>query len=195
MNIRLFSTFCLPLVFAACDEKTEVVITETRPVTTKDVTPKLNATSDERFRDARPSPVKGETPAGWQPLPPSQFRLLNYRFGKAGTGEVWVSLSAGSLTDNVNRWLRQFGVKALDDAGVAALRKMEIAGAQGVWVEAEGSYDPGMGMPGREDQALAGVIALIDGQIVTVKMVGPKSDVVEEKATLERYAKDLKLVK
>ena len=51
-------------VFSSCEEKKEVVVTETRPLTTRDKTPKLHATSDERFRDAKPSPVKGTPPEG-----------------------------------------------------------------------------------------------------------------------------------
>ncbi|MES2996807.1 MAG: hypothetical protein V4733_08360 [Verrucomicrobiota bacterium] len=185
---------CAGVFLAACKRNEEVTVTETRGPTTRDTPPKLNATSDERFRDAKPSPVRGETPAGWQPLPPSQFRLLNYRFGGTGSGEVWVSLSAGSIKDNVNRWLAQFGAAALDDAGVAALRKVEIADFQGVWVEAKGTYSGGMGAPPQEGQALAGVIAKLDGKILTVKMVGPETDVAEGKATLETYAKNLKVI-
>jgi len=84
-------------VFSSCEEKKEVVVTETRPLTTRDKTPKLHATSDERFRDAKPSPVKaGGIPEGWLALPASQFRLLNYRFGESGLGEVWVSISSGT---------------------------------------------------------------------------------------------------
>lgn len=197
MKFRLLSVACVPLLLAACEKKMEVTITEVRPLTTRDTPPKLNATDDERFLDARPAQtpgggeVKAEAPAAWQTLPGTPFRVLNYRFGTSG--EVWVSLSAGSLADNVNRWLRQFGATPLDDAGVSALRKVEIAGAQGAWVETEGHYEPGMGQPGKDGQALAGVIALVNGRIVTVKMVGPKTEVVEQKSALEAFARSLKL--
>lgn len=170
------------------------MVTESRPVSTRDGHAKLFATDDERFRDARPSPVKGETPAGWQALPATQMRLLNYRFGIAGSGEVWVSISQGGVRENVNRWLGQFGSPALDEEGISKLRQVELAGHPGVWVEAAGDYNGGMGAARKEGQALAGVVALINGQIVTVKMVGPESDVAEQKAALEAYAKNLKLV-
>jgi hypothetical protein len=180
-------------VFSSCEEKQEVVVTETRPLTTKDKTPKLHATSDERFRDAKPSPVKGMPPEGWLALPASQFRILNYRFGESGMGEVWVSISAGTVLDNVNRWLGQFGAEHVDAAALEKLRNLPMAGANGVWVEAAGEYASGMGAPPKPGFALAGVIASTDRGILTVKMVGPKAEVEAAKPLLETFAKTLQL--
>jgi hypothetical protein len=171
----------------------EVTVTETRSLTSKDVAPKLFATSDQRFRDAKPSPVKAETPDGWLAMPSTQMRLLNYRFGESGLGEVWVSVSSGSVLDNVNRWLGQFNAAKLDSNGLSELRSVPIAGASGVWVESEGDYAGGMGAPARAGYALAGVVADLGGRILTVKMVGPKAEVATAKATLETYAKSLSI--
>lgn len=169
------------------------MVTETRAATTKDKKPKLFATSDERFRDTKPSPVKGVTPAGWLALPASQFRLLNYRFGESGMGEVWVSLSAGSVLENVNRWLGQFGAQPLDAAGMEKLRSVPIADTTGAWVEAEGEYASGMGAPPKPGFALAGVVTSLKGQILTVKMVGPKAEVAAARPILENFAKSLEM--
>lgn len=182
-------------VLSSCREEAEVEVTETRKETTRDRAPKLFATSDERFRDAKPSPVTGETPDGWLALPASQFRLLNYRFGESGLGEVWVTKASGSVLDNVNRWLKQFGAPELDAAGLAALRSVPIADSTGVWVEAAGDYESGMGSPTRPGFGLAGVVALIDGSIVTVKMVGPKAEVDAAKPILENFTKGLKIAR
>jgi len=172
---------------------TEVTVTETRVSTSKDLAPKLFATSDQRFRDAKASPVQAPTPDGWLAMPATQMRLLNYRFGESGLGEVWVSVSSGSVLDNVNRWLGQFNATKLDAAGLNALRNVPVAGEPGVWVEAEGDYAGGMGAPSRSGYALAGVVADLGGRILTVKMVGPKAEVATAKATLESYAKSLTL--
>lgn len=180
------------VMLSACEEKKEVVVTETREAGTRDASPKLFASSDERFRDAKPSPVKGETPAGWLALPATQMRLLNYRFGESGTGEVWVSISQGSVLDNVNRWLNQFAAEPIDAAGLAKLPTVSIAGSAGVWVTAAGDYAGGMGAPAKSGFALAGVVASVGGQILTVKMVGPKAEVEAAKPTLEAYAKGLR---
>ncbi|MEO5914243.1 MAG: hypothetical protein ABIS50_08425 [Luteolibacter sp.] len=182
------------LVFSGCEEKKEITVTETRKETTRDTAPKLFATSDERFRDAKPSPVKADTPAGWLALPASQMRLLNYRFGESGMGEVWVTISQGSILDNVNRWLKQFGTAPLDPAGVAKLPSVIVAGSQGVWVSAEGEYDTSsMGTGKKTGFALAGVVASVGAQILTVKMVGPKEEVQAAKPVLETFAKSLRM--
>ncbi len=193
MKGRLLCLSAVLAVFSSCREKSEVVVTETRALTTKDKSPKLQATSDERFRDAKPSPVKGEMPDGWLALPASQFRLLNYRFGESGMGEVWVSLSAGSVLENVNRWLAQFGAPAIDQAGLEKLRSVPIAGGNGTWVEAAGEYASGMGAPPKPGFALAGVVASMRGEILTVKMVGPKAEVEAARPVLENFAKTLQL--
>jgi hypothetical protein len=185
-------TACL-LALPACRDEPEIVVTETRPVSIRDKQPKLFATSDERFRDAKPSPVRGTAPDGWLALPATQFRLLNYRFGESGMGEVWVTLAAGTVMDNVNRWLGQFDAAPLDDAGFAKLRQVPIAGSNGVWVEAEGEYASGMGAPPKPGFALAGVVASLRGEILTVKMVGPKAEVLAARQTLENFAKNLEL--
>jgi hypothetical protein len=193
MNYRAACLLASVVIFSSCREKKEITVTETRAASTRDIAPKLFATSDERFRDAKPSPVKGEIPQGWLALPASQFRLLNYRFGESGMGEVWVSLASGSVLDNVNRWFKQFGADPVDAAGLAKLPAASIAGSTGVWVTAEGDYAGGMGAPPKPGFALAGVVASVNGQILTVKMVGPKAEVETAKALLESFAKSLKM--
>ncbi|MES2661614.1 MAG: hypothetical protein V4689_23550 [Verrucomicrobiota bacterium] len=193
MKTRAACLLASVLIFSGCEEKKEITVTETRELTTRDSPPKLFTTSDERFRDAKPSPVKGDTPAGWLVVPATQMRLLNYRFGESGMGEVWVSISQGSVMDNVNRWLKQFGSEELDQAGIAKLPSVIVAGSPGVWVAAEGDYAGGMGAPSKPGFGLAGVVASVGGQILTVKMVGPKAEVQAAKATLETYARSLRM--
>lgn len=192
------TAWCLPLaclLFTACERADdEVVVTETRAITTRDVSPKLFATSDERFRNARPSPlVAGQVPDAWLALPSTEMRPLNYRFGESGLGEVYVSLSGGGLLENVNRWLLQFRAPTLDAPGLAAARRVEIAGTEGVWVEATGEYNSGMGAPSRPGFGLAGVVAESGGRILTIKMVGPAPEVESAKSDLESFANALRM--
>jgi len=192
-----FRAVCLcsgSLIFISCQKRNEITITETREVTTRDLAPKLFATSDERFRDAKPSPVKGDTPEGWLVLPASQFRLLNYRFGESGMGEVWVSLASGTVLDNTNRWLNQFGATPLDQAALSQLPSVTLVGASAVLVTAAGDYAGGMGAPTKPSFGLAGAIASVNGQILTVKMVGPKAEVDAAKPVLESFIKTLRMV-
>ncbi len=192
MKRRTATCLALSIVMlAGCREKPAVVVTETRALSSRDGQVKLFATSDERFGRTRRSPVAGDTPAGWTVAPANEFRLLNYRCGASGTGEVWVSSASGTLADNVNRWLRQFGAPALDEAGIQALRRVPILGSSGVWVEAEGEYVGGMGAAPKAGCGLAGVIAEMDGQLLTVKMVAPAAEVRAEIPALEAFVKSL----
>jgi hypothetical protein len=193
VNGRTICLIACLIGFPSCRDNPEVEVTETREITTRDKPPRLFASSDERFRDAKPSPVKGSPPETWLALPSSQFRLLNYRFGGSGMGEVWVTLSAGSVLDNVNRWLGQFGAPPIDNAALQNLPTVPIASGNGVWVEAKGEYASGMGAPPKPGFGLAGVIASINGEILTVKMVGPEAEVEAARQDLENFAKSVNL--
>lgn len=193
MKKRVACLLASVVAFSGCEKKTEITVTETREPITRDANPKLFATSDERFRDTKPSPVKADTPEGWLALPGTEFRLLNYRFGASGTGETWVSLSSGSVLDNANRWLAQFGAKPLDAEGLKQLPAVTVAGGTGVWITADGDYAGGMGAPPKSGYGLAGAIATVNGQILTVKMVGPKAEVEAAKPVLEAFAKSLRM--
>lgn len=192
MKCRIACLITCAVVFSACDEKKEVVVTETREPTSRDASPKIAATSDERFRDAKPSPFVAETPQGWLKVPPAQFRLLNYRFGDSGSGEVYVSVATGTPLDNANRWLGQFGAPKLDRDAFAKLPDVVIMGVSGKWIEASGAYASGMGTEARPGFALIGAIAALNGQIVTIKMVGPKDEVLAARPVLEEFAHSLR---
>lgn len=194
------------LVFGACRKNSESTVTETRPVTMRDADLKLDATSNDRFGtgggmpslpepagEAPASPVvAGDLPAGWTELPGNAFRLLNYSFGDGG--EVSVSLSRGGVIDNVNRWVGQFGRPAMDAEGLAALEKLEIAGFDGVFLQLDGDYAPGMGRPSQSDYGLLGVVAEKGGEILTVKMTGPSAEVADQEAKLRAFVEGLKPV-
>lgn len=169
-------------------------IEETRRITLRDTRLKLNASSDERFRNTLASPVSAEAPADWLALPATEFRLLNYRFGDQGGGEVWVSQASGGLLENINRWLGQLEAAPLDAAALAQLPRVPVGDAgEGVWVEAEGHYAPGMGRPARPGQALAGIILDGGDRLLTIKMVGPIADVQTQKDALKAFAASIRL--
>lgn len=191
--------FLIPM-FIACSmlcscKKVPLVVTstETRELSTKDGPVKLNASSDERFRDSQPSPLQGDAPSNWLSRPASQFRLLNFAFGSSGTGEVYVSKSQGSVLDNVNRWMKQFAQPNLDDTGLEKLEKIALLGTEAVWVTAEGTYAGGMGKEPVEGFSLAGVVGRVGNDIYTVKMVGPKEEVAAEQEKLQAYVKSLRI--
>lgn len=192
--LRLFPAIAAAgFLLTACGDEEDAVVTETRVLTTRDTPPMLDATSDQRFRNAQPSPVTGEPPDDWLALPASQFRDLNFRFGESGFGEVYVTIAAGSELDNVNRWFDQFSAPRVDAAILSTMRRVPIAGSTGVWIEATGQYASGMGSPPKPGYALAGVIAETGGRTLTLKMVGPEAEVREQHEALESFANSLRM--
>jgi len=169
------------------------MVEETRKETSKDFAPELFATSDQRFRDTKPSPFNGVAPESWLSLPASSMRILNYRFGESGMGEVYLSVTGGGVQENVNRWRKQFGVDPLSPADFDAMENVDVAGTEGVWMELEGRYDAGpMGGGAKPGFALAGVVADVGGRILTVKMIGPEPEVEAEKEELRAYVGSLR---
>jgi hypothetical protein len=98
------------------------------------------------------------------------------------------------VLDNANRWLGQFDATKLDAAGLNALPTVTLAGVSGKWVTAAGDYDAGMGGPTKPGFALAGVVALVDGQILTLKAVGPKAELEANQPVLASFAQSLHMV-
>lgn len=192
MKIRALSACLgLALLLPACRKPPEVTVDESRELTMRDESPKLDASSNDRFQEPGTGPfIPGQVPPDWLAQPPTSFRLLSYRFGTGG--DIAVGMASGGLTDNINRWRGQFAQAALSDADVAKLPKDRIVGIEGVWVEASGDYAPGMGQPPRPGQALYGFIAADQGRIITVKMTGPADEVAGQKEALQTFVKTLR---
>lgn len=183
--------FCV----SACDPKQGEVteITETRPVTSKDDSLRLFASSAERLMPPNNDPIQaGSVPAAWTQAPSRQFRILNYTFGKSNSGEVYVSLVTGTLLENVNRWRGQFDMPPLSPAEFSDQESTPIAGGRGIWVRARGSYG-GVGADAMPGYGLAGVLAMSGEQVLSVKMVGPEEDVDAALEDLKQFCADLKI--
>ena len=192
------------LVCSCKPKKEEMASTETRSITTEDREVKLSATSAERFPAPSATPggmgtppavalkLTDEAPATWEKLPATEFRLINYRFGASGAGECYISQSMGTVLDNANRWLKQFSQSSIDQAVLEKLPRVSFLGVDAFWIETQGSFAGGMGKAPADGYALAGVVASIDGQIFTVKMVGPAAEVAKEKEVLTAYLKTVR---
>ena len=192
----------MTLIFTACGKREEVESGQTRRLTDRDRNLVLDADNDARFGVGQPAPapsmeappspfVAGAVPESWSEAPASAFRLLNYRFGELG--EVYLSVSRGGVLANVNRWLGQFGVKPVDEAGLAAMEVVEQLGHQGVWVSADGDFGGGMGKGAQKGWSLRGVV--LDGPrgLLTVKMIGPTDEVKAQEAGLRQFVQNLSI--
>jgi hypothetical protein len=190
--LAIFGTI---LVVGCKEEPTEVEITQTRELTSKDRDPKLFPTSSERFEGKAQAggSVKGSVPAGWKRVEGSSMRLLNFVVGAQGEAQAYLSKSRGDVPSNVARWMGQFGVSDSSPEKVAAMPKAKLGPLEGVLVEAEGNFSPGMGRPEQEDQALLGIIAEQGGVIWTLKMTGPKEILAEQRETFLAFGQSLDL--
>jgi hypothetical protein len=196
----------LLILLAACGAKAEFgpeqPVPDGRPV-------EFDATSKQRFglrdlpaakagkaSETRPT-FAADTPAGWEALPASEFRQLNWRVAANPDAECY--LTAGNLRGgqlvNVNRWVKdQFGNPPLDEATFAALPKHTLLGRDAVLVHAEGAFGGMGGGPKKEGFALLGLIAGPDSDMVTLKMTGPKAIVDAQRETFLRLAQAIRRV-
>jgi len=161
---------------------------------------RVNATSAERFRFAlargpavAPSTSQGAqpfhwpTPEGWQELPPTEFRIANFRVGENLDGECYVSLlpgGAGGVFANANRWRGQMGLEPYTEGEFDALPTATVINQIAKLVEFDGVYSGmGQGAP-KKGYRLKGALLEYEGASVFIKMVGP-AEVVEEES--ERF--------
>jgi hypothetical protein len=144
-------------------------------------------------------------PADWTTKPvTSSMRAADFVLpGKAGEAELIVyyfgSGGAGSIDDNVNRWLDQFQQpdgKSSRDA--ARIEKPKFAGQDATYVSVTGRY-VSQGMPGgggpvdKPDQALAAAIVSSPSGPYYFKLVGPKETVDAQAKAFRAMLDSLKL--
>ena len=122
MNLRKLALGLVPMIaLTSCDESTNPVeVTETRKLTSYD---------DE-------SNLKVVMPTEWRRVPSTKFRDYNCRFNE--DGEVYISIGSGDIKSNAERWLKQFGETRTVD--VPELEKIDVLGADGSILEAEGTF-------------------------------------------------------
>ncbi len=84
------------------------------------------------------------------------------------------------------------GQSALTDEEFGALKRVESLGAEGVMVEIEGSFKGGMGTPNIDAAAMLGFVVERPGEAVFVKMLGPASKVLAERASFETFVRSLR---
>ncbi|MCE2810187.1 MAG: hypothetical protein LW850_32680 [Planctomycetaceae bacterium] len=142
-----------------------------------------------------------EKPASWKTVPPKS-NIVQYEFRAPAEGEqtarVTVMGATGGIEANIVRWIGQFdGLTRAD----AKIDKKTIQKATVHIIELEGTYKDSMGggpfAPGpvkkMENHAMIGLIFELEGgELVFVKMTGPKKTVVAEKEAVMKMVEGLK---
>ena len=169
----LILSLCLPLV--SCQDESQTV----------DITSKRRLTDYDEQSDS----FDFISPKDWRRVPATRFRELNFKFGQ--DGEAYFSRANGSLLENTNRWLKQYGQEPV--TVLKSFPLVDFAGGQGYLIEADGDFRGGMGAASRSDWGLIGVIASVgESTIVTVKMVGPKEEVKAQKDNFLSFCESIK---
>jgi hypothetical protein len=150
-------------------------------------------------------PFSVVAPADWTTKPvTSNMRAADFVLpGKAGDAELIVyyfgSGGAGSIDDNVNRWLDQFQQpdgKSSRDA--AKIEKTKFGGQDATYVSVTGRY-VNQGMPGgggpvdKPDQALLAAIVGSPSGPYYFKLVGPKETIDAQAKAFRAMLDSLKL--
>ena len=160
---------------------------ESEPTTEVTDTRRLTIYDQERLGNIVDLP-----PLGWRSIPPTRFRSINFVAGPDDSVEIFLGNSSGSALENANRWLRQFGLTPV--ANEESFDTVNILGRDSVLVEAEGTYNPGMGAQGGENYALVGAIRVSSAELMTIKMVGPAEAVAELKDEFVKYCETLRQI-
>lgn len=129
-----------------------------------------------------PAGYRWSPPAGWQRGPEKSMREITFLAGERGEAECYVTLlggDGGGKLANVNRWRQQLGQPAITDADLAALVRIPMLGTEALVVE----FARGEGASAPEGQEyLLGVVCLLEGQSLFVKMTGPREILLRERA-------------
>lgn len=166
---------------------------------------RITETSMQRFRmRPRETPAEApagvpklvhDTPEGWTAAPTTSMREVNFTFGPAGEGEVYLTRltgAGGGMVANVNRWRSQMGAAALSPEEVEALPRRPLFGQPATFVSVDGTFSPGMGSSQTfPDYRLMGVILASDKGAVFVKMTGPKALVEQNAAAFDQFVGSL----
>ena len=86
-----------------------------------------------------------EVPAGWEELPPTQFRIINLQV-PAEPQPAQVSLTmlmgdGGGVRANIDRWRRQVGLAPMSQEEFLGLEERTMFDQPATYVELEGSYE------------------------------------------------------
>lgn len=218
MSTRSFhnvvATAALVALLGGCshsDGPRKITQTQTAAIAPGDY--KVGATSQDRFGGsmgaaksaASEKPAGAElaydVPPGWKELPPVQFREVNLKPAGHADAECYVTALPGmslGISDNVNRWRKQFGQPALDATAIAALPTQKLFTIDATLVELEGTFGGmappgGQAAPGKPDFALVGLLVSLGDQMVTVKLTGPKDLVRAERPNFDLFVKSLRI--
>jgi len=129
-------------------------------------------------------------PDGWREQPPKGMRVVNLEVGNVQCYVIELAGEAGGLAMNLNRWRNEVGLAPLDQAGIAQLERVSAMGQSTPLLEVTGTYQ-GMSGPTGGDSRVLGVPIIRSTNSLFVKMVGPDSEVLAQRASFLDFVASL----
>lgn len=129
-------------------------------------------------------------PDGWREQPASGMRVVNLEFGNTQCFVIQLAGEAGGLAMNLNRWRGEVGLSPLDQTGIAQLERVSAMGQSTPLLEVTGTYQ-GMSGPTGEDIRVLGVPIIRATNSLFVKMVGPDTEVLAQRANFLDFVASL----
>lgn len=133
-----------------------------------------------------------QLPEGWEEAPSTSMRVATLRpsGGRAELSLMLLGGAAGGIDDNIRNWYRQMRLDPPDAATIAGLETVEVLGEVSPLVEIYGNYS-GMGYPDLDDAGLLGAFGRLPGQLLFIKMVGPRAEIEAERENFIRFCLSL----
>ena len=185
------------LLLAGCGKPADrVEISESTPASQYLSPPKLDATSEERFKQPEMPGAQAtapdaqamaqapeaslhfhlETPPGWTELEPIAMRASNFSVGPNGEAECYLSVlpgGGGGIRANADRWRGQMQLAPYTDEEFAALTRIPVFEQQALYIQFDGAYkDMGAAEP-IPGYRLMGLLFEYESHGVYLKFVGP----------------------
>lgn len=189
------------LLLVSCGRGERVEVVQSRAPFKGEPTPRLGLTTAQRYaaNDAQ-SMLRWTAPEGWNFLPATEFRHVNFDFGQSRDGEVYLTLlpinDGGGVLDNLNRWRKQMDQPPLTEADLAALPVKTIFGRSVPALDITGTFTGGSGpqmapAPPKPGYRMLGAIFEAPGFLFTLKMTGPEAVVAANAAKFDAFGQSL----
>lgn len=139
-----------------------------------------------------PDSIIWETPKTWVQGEQKAQRVATFKpQGKDGP-ECYIAVFGGGILENINRWRIQMNLPSIASIEDQELVNFTAPLGSGVAIFVEGNYTGGMTGAPIENAMLAGAIILGSNKTVFVKMVGTKTEVLNEKESFLQLTNSLK---
>lgn len=191
------------LLLCSCGEQSRVEVVQSRDPFKNEPALRAGLTTAQRYaaNDAQ-SMLSWTVPEGWNFLPATEFRHINFDFGPNREGEVYLTLLPDSggggagVLENLNRWRQQMGHPPLTREELATLPVKTVFTRPVPFLDLTGPFTGGSGPmmtpgPPKPGYRMLGVIFEAPGYLFTIKMTGPEALVAANAAKFDAFCQSL----